>query len=80
MISEMAEVAVPKRLFPAILGWIRRLRMPETVLGRWRGMIRPREEAEAIGLSARIGNGCPYGGSLWVASWPGNGLMHAPPS
>jgi hypothetical protein len=31
VISQMAEVAVPKRLFRAILERIRRLRLPETV-------------------------------------------------
>ena len=31
VISPMAEVAVPKKLFRAILEWIRRMRLPETV-------------------------------------------------
>ena len=50
VIFQMAEVAVPKRLFRTILERIRRLRVPETVPGCWGHASRQPEDTEATGV------------------------------
>jgi len=49
VIFQMAEVAMPKRLFQAILERIRRLRLPEMVPGWPQRRIRQPEDAKAMG-------------------------------